>query len=199
MWIRNFGVRMVSDCVISCSPLTSFNPLEAPTLMPQKTPRCPECGKAFNDERQVQRHLDQPQSRCNRDDVQFVNPLELLRLAEHGSRSAQVSHDDSDGSVKSVSMESLSISDDGIPETANSSPKEYFEGAAKVYGNNGRTFLKAFDEDQFADIRQSNNLYYPFADRPEWDLAEFLLTSPLSMADINRFFSLTLVCCSRFQ
>lgn len=153
---------------------------------------CPRCGKAFNDENQVQRHISQPQSKCNRNEFQFVNPIELLHRAGLETRVDQDSCDDS-ASVESVSMESASNLEDGMLEMADGPAKEYFEGAAKIYGNNGRTFLKAFDEDQFADIRWSKNLYYPFSDLAEWDLAQFLLTSPLSMADIDRFLSLTLV------
>ena len=69
----------------------------------------------------------------------------------------------------------------------------YFEGAAKVIDHNGQTFMKTFNEDQFVAIQESDNLYYPFADHPEWDMAEFLLTSCLSMADIDHFLSLRLV------
>ena len=57
----------------------------------------------------------------------------------------------------------------------------------------GTTFLDIFNEDRFAEICDSDNLYYPFANRPEWELVEYLLTSGLSMAAINRFLSLLLV------
>ena len=52
-----------------------------------------------------------------------------------------------------------------------------------------------FDEDRFAEICNSDNIYYPFAGEPEWELAEFLLTSGLSMAAIDLFLSLPLVSC----
>jgi hypothetical protein len=70
---------------------------------------------------------------------------------------------------------------------------EEFHGAAQTFGK-GLTFMDKFHMDQFADKRKSN-LYYPFASREEWDLASFLLRSSLSMADIDVFLSLTMVCC----
>ena len=70
---------------------------------------------------------------------------------------------------------------------------DYYPGAAKVVDQCGTTFLDIFDEDRFMEIRNSNNIYYPFANRPEWELAEYLLTSGLSMATINHFLSLLLV------
>ncbi|KAG6372618.1 hypothetical protein JVT61DRAFT_7366 [Boletus reticuloceps] len=69
----------------------------------------------------------------------------------------------------------------------------YFPGAAKIFHKHDTTFMDAFNQDQFAEICQTENLYYPFADHLEWELAEFLTTSNLSMAAINRFLSLTLI------
>jgi hypothetical protein len=69
---------------------------------------------------------------------------------------------------------------------------EEFSGAAKVYGM-GRTFMDYFDADKHADKR-AENLYYQFASRKEWEVASFLLRSSLSMAAIDSFLSLSLVC-----
>ena len=68
---------------------------------------------------------------------------------------------------------------------------EYFEGAAKTYVT-GTTFMKKFDMDEFAEMR-TENLYYPFASRAEWEFASFLLRSDLSMAAIDNLLSLSLV------
>ncbi|KAF8132943.1 hypothetical protein EV363DRAFT_1163244, partial [Boletus edulis] len=70
---------------------------------------------------------------------------------------------------------------------------DYYPGAAKVVDQCSTRFLDAFDADRFVEIQKSENLYYPFANCPKWELAEFLLTSGLSMAAINRFLSLLLV------
>ena len=68
-----------------------------------------------------------------------------------------------------------------------------FHGAARTFGL-GNTYMDKFDMDRFAKERQTN-LYYPFASKQDWDVAAFLLRSPLSMPEIDRFLSLELVCC----
>jgi hypothetical protein len=68
---------------------------------------------------------------------------------------------------------------------------EVFEGASKTYGE-GTTFLAQFDSDRFANER-SENLYYPFASREEWEFASFLLCSSLSMHAIDTLLSSNLV------
>lgn len=60
----------------------------------------------------------------------------------------------------------------------------------------GETFMDKFDRDRFAEERKQN-LYYPFADRDDWEMGYWLLNSGLSMAAINKFLSLKLV--SLFQ
>jgi hypothetical protein len=73
---------------------------------------------------------------------------------------------------------------------------EEFRGAAKTFGA-GSTFMNKFDMDQFAEERRTN-LYFPFASKEEWDVAAFLLRSPLSMPDIDNLLSLKLVHCAVF-
>lgn len=68
---------------------------------------------------------------------------------------------------------------------------DFFPESAKVFGN-GDTFLDLFDEDEYAEARRTN-LYYPFASRPEWELASFLLKSDLSRVAIDQFLKLQLV------
>ena len=57
----------------------------------------------------------------------------------------------------------------------------------------GTTFMDQFFTDQYADFRREN-LYYPFASRIDWQLTSWLLRSRLSMAAIDNFLSLELVC-----
>ncbi|KAF9455364.1 hypothetical protein BDZ94DRAFT_1316309 [Collybia nuda] len=68
---------------------------------------------------------------------------------------------------------------------------ERFEGAAAKY-KGGTTFMDEFDNDVHASKR-TENLYYPFASRDEWELASYLLRSDLSVASINTFLSLSLI------
>ena len=70
---------------------------------------------------------------------------------------------------------------------------EEFESSAQTFGN-GRTFLDRFHMDIFSNERETN-LHYPFASKQEWELAQFLLRSSLSLADIDNFLSLNLVRC----
>lgn len=169
--------------------------------MPSDRICCPKCGKFFDNQTKVQRHLDQPLSKCNQPNVQLVDPEYLLRHFKHRRvdpppfphRAFQAARDEPNSMDLDTSEDTASTDSDPESNDADDLTTEYFDGAAKVVDNNGRTFLKAFNEDEFAPIRESENLYYPFADRAEWDMAEFLLTSCLSMADIDRFLSLTLV------
>ena len=68
---------------------------------------------------------------------------------------------------------------------------EIYPGAAKTYGR-GLPFLDKFDRDQYSAMREEN-LYYPWASQPEWELASFLLHLSLSMAAVDQFLSLDLV------
>lgn len=65
--------------------------------------------------------------------------------------------------------------------------------AASVYGQ-GKTFMDEFRKDEFAHCREeTGNMYYPFASSAEWELGSFLLRSPLSMADTDKFLKLDMV------
>ncbi|KAG2738995.1 hypothetical protein P692DRAFT_201730262 [Suillus brevipes Sb2] len=60
------------------------------------------------------------------------------------------------------------------------------------YSEDGQTFLDLFDANEFAEYR-NKNLFYPFASKEEWEIADFLLRSPLSMAAIDMFLKLPLI------
>jgi hypothetical protein len=66
-----------------------------------------------------------------------------------------------------------------------------YDGAARMFGP-GTTFMQQFECDEFAE-EHTQNLYYPFASRAEWELAAFLLRSDLSLAALDEFLSLNLV------
>ncbi|KAJ4463779.1 hypothetical protein C8R41DRAFT_927247 [Lentinula lateritia] len=75
---------------------------------------------------------------------------------------------------------------------ANSVPYQIpFPNASQIVGQ-GATFMDDFNDDHFADER-GTNLYYPFASRPEWETASFLLNSSLSMQEIDVYLKLDLV------
>ncbi|KAG2100261.1 hypothetical protein BD769DRAFT_1291473, partial [Suillus cothurnatus] len=56
----------------------------------------------------------------------------------------------------------------------------------------GSTFLDLFDADEYAECRV-DNLYYPFASKEEWEIADYLLRSSLSMAAIDEFLKLSMI------
>ncbi|KAI5988816.1 hypothetical protein EDD15DRAFT_2172157 [Pisolithus albus] len=67
---------------------------------------------------------------------------------------------------------------------------DVFRGAGEIF-DGGQTFLARFRLDIYASRRQQN-LYYPFASLGDWEIANFLLTSRLSMRAIDEFLSLRL-------
>ncbi|KAF8130107.1 hypothetical protein EV363DRAFT_1399315 [Boletus edulis] len=66
-----------------------------------------------------------------------------------------------------------------------------FLGAGKVY-DVGQTFLDRFGMDTYSFFRRSN-LYYPFASHDDWQVANYLLQSGLSMAKIDEYLKLNLI------
>ena len=66
------------------------------------------------------------------------------------------------------------------------------EDAAAILPGRRPTFLERFSNDEFAEERKDVP-YYPFRDREEWELAEFLSNSTLSMSAIDDFLELELV------
>ena len=66
-----------------------------------------------------------------------------------------------------------------------------FPGAGMTYGR-ASTFMDRFSEDQYAPFR-TTNMFYPFTNEVEWELASFLLSSDLSMRKIDEFLKLKLV------
>ena len=82
--------------------------------------------------------------------------------------------------------------DDGQQEDAPGLIVDAHPSTPSIYPG-GTTFMDQFFADQYAGFRREN-LYYPFASRVDWQLASWLLRSRLSMAAIDNFLSLELVC-----
>ncbi|KAI6035890.1 hypothetical protein BKA83DRAFT_4119872 [Pisolithus microcarpus] len=68
---------------------------------------------------------------------------------------------------------------------------DVFCGAREIF-DGGQTFLAWFRLNVYASLHQQN-LYYPFASLSDWEIANFLLTSRLSMRAIDKFLSLCLM------
>ncbi|KAG1810405.1 uncharacterized protein HD556DRAFT_1428452 [Suillus plorans] len=151
---------------------------------------CPKCGKVFSKESSITRHLSQPRSLCHSsirnmvDISQFAeSALQLWRspnpIPHHGINSdAYPSHFDVDF-FETEGEECMSA-------------EERYEGAGTCYSPDGLMFLDLFDVDEYAEYRK-DNLFYPFASKEEWEITDFLLHSPLSMAAINEFLVLPMI------
>lgn len=164
---------------------------------------CPKCGKMFTKESSVTRHLSQPRTSCHsymRDivDISQFMQVQLPRRAVSPSPSApepdpdtRVEDQQQFNDFSNIGNDFGSLDDDfGV---ARESLEEKYEGAGACYSENGLTFLDVFDADEFAEYRK-DNLFYPFASKEEWEVADFLLRSSLSMAAIDEFLKLRMVC-----
>ncbi|KIJ08531.1 hypothetical protein PAXINDRAFT_88737 [Paxillus involutus ATCC 200175] len=161
--------------------------------------RCPDCGKRFESTAQVERHRRQLHSSCQIKAGILVDPsrlldLDLLRV--HGIPECRARPIRRSYNPRRPTIES----DDEVPEfdsdplaPAPVKTVEFFNGASTAYDARGTTFMEAFNADQFTDIRNQENLYYPFVDRRDWEVGSFLLTSSLSMKAIDKFLSLDLI------
>ncbi|KAG6374246.1 hypothetical protein JVT61DRAFT_4259 [Boletus reticuloceps] len=68
---------------------------------------------------------------------------------------------------------------------------QFFRNARRVY-NVGQTFLDRFAMDAYSSHHRSN-IYYPFATHDDWQMANYLLQSHLSMAKIDEYLKLNLI------
>ncbi|KAF8125582.1 hypothetical protein EV363DRAFT_1453678 [Boletus edulis] len=68
---------------------------------------------------------------------------------------------------------------------------QFFRNASRVY-NVGQTFLDRFTMDAYSSCHMSN-IYYPFATHDDWEMANYLLQSHLSMAKIDEYLKLNLI------
>jgi hypothetical protein len=68
---------------------------------------------------------------------------------------------------------------------------ELFAAAGKAFPG-GKTFMDAFWEDEYSTMR-TENIFYPFASRNDWQFASWLTRSGLSMASIDTLLSLEFV------
>jgi hypothetical protein len=96
-------------------------------------------------------------------------------------------HEEPDTPLSSASQSHYQPSNGNGLFTVNKHPT-----AGKIYGQ-GKTFMDTYHNNQYNSICQDNP-YYPFASAQDWEVADFLLCSPLSMAQIDKFIKLKLVC-----
>lgn len=149
---------------------------------------CPNCGKAFKNSSRVSRHLSQPRSTCHG----WINDLvriqdEIDPLEHHQDEEPMFTANEDDAMDVDGSYGHGEVAGDALEIEAH----DFFEGAGRIYGQ-GKSFMEVFDSDRFAEVRK-DNLFYPFCNRGEWEVGQWLLGSGLSMAAIDKFLSLRMV------
>ncbi|KAF9237842.1 hypothetical protein BU15DRAFT_62863 [Melanogaster broomeanus] len=96
------------------------------------------------------------------------------------------------GESRSDQADHMEVDEDDEGEVSRSPGSvEYFPGAAEVLAP-GETFLDRFELDPYS-AQRNLNVYYPFASTADWDIAKFLLQSPMSMAQIDQFLKIELI------
>jgi len=170
-------------------------------------PHCVDCGRKFNSVHQLNRHAQQPFSKCANIRNTFGSHLvrvELLQKSLNPGYECEIPPDvrfgdqapdnaPPDWQDETVNLPAFEceVQPTHSPDLAIPVFRENYLGAAETWGR-GMTFMDVFDADYHSDERKSN-LYYPFASREEWQLGYFLLSSGMSMPKIDLFLRLNLV------
>lgn len=179
-------------------------------------PRCLRCSKKFSSNMRVLAHMNNPRTSCHTHYEELVSaakvlarfrqrkpsplsnlqhpPVNLETSDLQGGFEAECSLGTEATCAFDVNMDEASTSLASNSEELNP-PKihlEEYPGASRTYGM-GKSFMDAFNADEHAKER-SQCLYYPFASQDEWQLASYLLQSKLSMAQIDQFLKLKMVC-----
>ncbi|KIK31594.1 hypothetical protein CY34DRAFT_46106, partial [Suillus luteus UH-Slu-Lm8-n1] len=145
---------------------------------------CPKCGKLFSKESSVTRHLSQPRSSCHSSIHDMVDISQFAESVLQLRRSPDPTLYHHDGMNSDAYPSHFDVDFFETEGEESMSAEEQYEDAGTCYSQDGLTFLDLFDADEHAEYRK-DNLFYPFASKEEWEIADFLLRSPLSMSAIN--------------
>jgi len=175
----------------------------------QKLLFCPDCGKRFANEIRVLQHLNQPSTGCG----SWIDELSCHCRTPTGQNGPVVepryqpdqthdrfSEDEIVGDVWSQGgfgseeypFEDTPFEDTSLFEDDPTPVVDDHPNVPSLY-RGGTVFLDQFLSDEYVALCQEN-LYYPFVSGVDWELASWLLRSCLSMAAIDEFLSLQLVC-----
>jgi hypothetical protein len=135
--------------------------------------------------------MNQPLGSCFDYIHEVVSLADELKRYKKQHRSQQSF--ESKESILAMDTEDAFMDCDTMDDGAGSGGRfvQEYDGAAITFGP-GTTFMQQFECDEFSEER-TQNLFYPFASRAEWELAVFLLRSDLSLAALDTFLSLNLV------
>ena len=142
--------------------------------------RCPCCGKRFVN---ILRHLNHQQSKC----ADWFDTISSLHTPSPPYD--KDSHDLEDPIPQDHSPECSG--GPAIPSSQQSLYRIEFPGTGATYGHTG-SFMDRFNSDKYSSLR-TENMYYPFAGKAEWELRSFLHSSGLSMRKIDEFLKLKMV------
>ena len=169
-------------------------------------PACPKCKKQFPSVFSVSRHLSQPLSACTRRHAHLVTatlppafvPPTPANVPVEGAEDEVIDQDYAPYDADIIAPEAMDPDamaiDSNLPEFQSTQFfRESFAGAGSISAP-GTTFMQKFNDEQPQYSRaRSENIYYPFASRQDWQLGYFLLSSGMSMTLINEFLKLDLV------
>ena len=71
--------------------------------------------------------------------------------------------------------------------------REYHPNQSKTHSG-GENLFGRMDQDEFTHIRDTENPYYPFASKSEWEVANWLSRETLSQREIDEYLQLDRVC-----
>ncbi|KAI6004712.1 hypothetical protein EDD15DRAFT_2384724 [Pisolithus albus] len=146
-------------------------------------PVCPKCLKYFQSARGVTFHQAQPRAVCNvRDD----RDTELVSAAA-APANERVNHEVDDALLPPSPPEFQPMDLDPDPAWEGR-VLVTFPHASEIF-EGGETFLTRFELDPYSVCRRLVP-FYPFANLDDWRVANFLLTSGLSMRALDEFLSL---------
>lgn len=203
---RRLSLMIQNDVAVLRHLSLTINDHNSPTPMNETQAHCPRCGKEFANHTNVLKHMNQPISKCRfyyENAAHFHEPSNIPTTFANQSM-ATMDQDFSRAEEYEEYHTPLTTQPDAMdidttnlpPPSSSSKAMPYFQenhsAASHIFGQ-GKTFMDGFYEDQFSEYRKEN-LYYPFASDKEWELALFLLRSGLSMASIDQFLKLELVC-----
>ncbi|KAF8438820.1 hypothetical protein L210DRAFT_853522, partial [Boletus edulis BED1] len=164
---------------------------------------CPKCFKDFPTAEGVTRHRSQPQAACN---VGSGWETEVVSLTNEEvdaklDKGPVPSHPSSPEFPVPNGNQDFFQQQPGPEDFVPLVPVETEDCIGRVVDmhpnplsvfDHGEMFLARFKQDLYSDHRH-HNLYYPFASLDDWEMANFLLKSKLSMKLIDEFLSLRMV------
>lgn len=172
--------------------------------MPKATKHCvycPDCGKDFKNSTTLLQHANQPLGRCRsfgRRSHARVIAIATRIARQRPFTSPEPSHLPTPLTPQDAEDTNVDVDIEGSEPKSDLDAPAYlvhsFPNASQNFGC-GSTFLNNFDADVYASERKSN-LYYPFADSRDWEMAQWLTLSGLSMLEMDKFLSVRLVCLS---